>query len=112
MTVKGWLRGEVLVRTRVEASGETEAAAAIIASRVSIDGSGGQVRAIGPEPVNNSWWSVSYEIFVPQITDLSLKTNNGGLTISDYAARSIRTARRESDRSTTHAAPGCNTRPT
>jgi hypothetical protein len=82
-TVKGWLRSDVLVRARVEASGETEAAAAIIASQVSIDGAGGQVRANGPEPTNNSSWSVSYEIFVPQNTDLTLKTHNGGITISD-----------------------------
>jgi hypothetical protein len=65
-TVKGWLRSDVLVRARVEASGDTEASAANMASRVMIDASGGQVRAIGPEPANNSWWSVSYEIFVPQ----------------------------------------------
>jgi DUF4097 and DUF4098 domain-containing protein YvlB len=82
-TVKGWLRSEVLVRARVEASGDTEAAAALMASQVSIDSAGGQVRAMGPESVNNSWWSVSYEIFVPQITDLTLKANNGGITISD-----------------------------
>jgi DUF4097 and DUF4098 domain-containing protein YvlB len=82
-TVKGWLRGDVLVRARVDASGDTQAAAAITASRVLVDGSGGQVRATGPESTNNSWWSVSYEIFVPQLTDLSLKTNNGGITISD-----------------------------
>jgi hypothetical protein len=82
-TVKGWLRGDVLVRARIEASGETEAAAGIVASRVLIDGSGGQVRALGPEQAGSSWWSVSYEIFVPQVTDLSLKTNNGGITISD-----------------------------
>jgi len=82
-TVKGWLRGDVLVRARVEASDETEGAAANMASRVMIDGSGGQVRAAGPEAANNSWWSVSYEIFVPQSTDVTLKTRNGGLTISD-----------------------------
>jgi DUF4097 and DUF4098 domain-containing protein YvlB len=82
-TVKGWLRSDVLVRARVESRGETEGAAAIMASQVSIDSSGGQVRAIGPEPTNNSWWSVSYEIFVPQNTDLSLKSHNGGMTISD-----------------------------
>lgn len=82
-TVKGWMRGDVLVRARVEASAENEGAAAILASRVTIDGSGGQVRATGPEAVNRSWWSVSYEIFVPQISDLTLKTNNGGITISD-----------------------------
>src|SRR5438105_9252531 len=54
-----------------------------MASRVMIDGSGGQVRATGPESANNSSWSVSYEIFVPQVTDVTLKTHNGGLTISD-----------------------------
>ena len=82
-TVKGWLRSDVLVRARIEGSGDTEAAAANMASQVSIDSSGGQVRAIGPESANNSWWSVSYEIFVPQNTDLTLKTHNGGITISD-----------------------------
>ena len=82
-TVKGWLRGDVLVRTRIEVSGENEAAAAMIASRVMIDGSGGQVRATGPEQAGDSSWSVSYEIFVPQVSDVSLKTNNGGITISD-----------------------------
>jgi hypothetical protein len=81
--VKGWLRNDVLVRTRVEARGETEGAAAIMASRVSVDSSGGQVRATGPESAGNSWWSVSYEIFVPQNTDLNLKSHNGGLTVSD-----------------------------
>ena len=83
VSVKGWLRPDVLVRARVEASGETEGAAAILASRVTVDGSGGQVRATGPEQGNNSGWSVSYEIFVPQVSDVSLKTMNGGVTISD-----------------------------
>jgi hypothetical protein len=82
-TVKGWLRSDVLVRARVEASGETEAAAALMASQVSIDSTGGQVHAIGPESANNSSWSVSYEIFVPQNTDLTLKAHNGGIAISD-----------------------------
>jgi DUF4097 and DUF4098 domain-containing protein YvlB len=82
-TVKGWLRSEVLVRTRIESAGDTQAAANAMASQVMIDSSGGQVRATGPESLNNAWWSVSYEIFVPQNTDLSLKTNNGGMTISD-----------------------------
>jgi hypothetical protein len=83
VTVKGWLRGDVLVRSRVEASSDTEAAARTLVSQVSIDGSGGQVRALGPAPANDSGWSVSYEIFIPQNSDLSLKTNNGGINISD-----------------------------
>jgi hypothetical protein len=82
-SVKGWMRGDVLVRARVEASGDTEGDAANLVSRVMVDSSGGQVHATGPESGNNSWWSVSYEIFVPQMSDVSLKTRNGGLNISD-----------------------------
>jgi len=78
-TVKGWLRSEVLVRARVETWAETEAEAASVASRVTIDSSGGQVHATGDEAAGN----VSFEIFVPQSTDLTLTTYNGGLTISD-----------------------------
>lgn len=83
VTVKGWLQSQILVRARVEASGDTAAAAASMASQVTIDSSGGQVRASGPQAADNSWWSVSYEVFVPQNTDLTLKAHNGGLTISD-----------------------------
>ena len=42
------------------------------------------MRATGPESVdnNNSWWSVIYEIFVPQNTDLTVTARNGGIDIS------------------------------
>ena len=83
VTVKGWLRGDVLVRARVEAYAENQGAAANLASRVQVDGSGGQVRATGPESRNESGWNVGYEIFVPQVSDMTLKTTNGGLTVSD-----------------------------
>ena len=82
ISIKGWSRGDVLVRARVEASADTEGTAANLVSRVAIDGSGGQVRATGPQSANESW-SVSYEVFVPQMTDVTLKTRNGGLTIAD-----------------------------
>ena len=83
LTVKGWLRGDVLVRTRVDASADTEAAAANLASQVVINTGSGEVHATGPSSGNNAWWSVSYEIFVPQTSDLNLKTVNGGIVVSD-----------------------------
>jgi hypothetical protein len=82
-TIKGWPQGYVLVRAKVEAMGDNDAAARSMASQVIVDTSGGQVRASGPDSGNNSWWSVSYEVFVPQTTDLDLKAHNGGLNISD-----------------------------
>jgi hypothetical protein len=87
ISVKGWSRGDVLVRARIDAQADTTGAAAILVSRVLVDASGGQVRAIGPETTDNSWWSVSYEIFVPHNMDLALKSVNGGLNVSDVRGR-------------------------
>jgi len=85
--VKGWLQGNVLVRARVEARAENQAAAANMASQVSIDSSAGQVHALGPSSTGDSSWSVSYEIFVPQNTDLDVKTHNGAVAISDVSGQ-------------------------
>jgi hypothetical protein len=83
VTVRGWLQGGVLVRARVEAYGDTQSEADGLATRISIGGSGGQVRAAGPESSRHSGWSVSYEVFVPQSSDVTLKSVNGGITVSD-----------------------------
>jgi len=82
-SIKGWTRSDVLVRTRVEAWGNTDAEAKAISSQILIDTSGGRVQARGPETANKSGWSISYEIFVPQSTSLSVTTVNGGINISD-----------------------------
>src|SRR6185312_3931631 len=78
-----WSRNEVLVRTRVEGWGDNDAAARAMASQVYVDTSGGHVQAQGPQAGNNAGWSVSFEIFVPQATSLTVKTVNGGITASD-----------------------------
>jgi DUF4097 and DUF4098 domain-containing protein YvlB len=82
-TVKGWSRNEVLVRARVEGWAEGDATAQAVTSQVYVDTSGGHVQARGPESTKNAGWSVSFEIFVPQTTSLTVKTINGGITVSD-----------------------------
>jgi DUF4097 and DUF4098 domain-containing protein YvlB len=82
-TVKGWSRNEVLVRTRVEGWADTEADARVMGSQVYVDTSGGRVQAQGPQSTKGGGWSVSFEIFVPQSTSLTVKTVNGGINISD-----------------------------
>lgn len=82
-TVKGWSRNEVLVRARVESWGSSDADAHGLASQIYIESSGGHVQARGPETTNNAGWAVSFEIFVPQATNLTVKTVNGGIRISD-----------------------------
>lgn len=83
VSVKGWDTGSVLVRAKVEASGDDDAAARAAVSQVSLNLSAGQVAATGPEQTRKGGWQVSYEIFVPRQADLALKANNGGISISD-----------------------------
>jgi hypothetical protein len=83
VSVKGWDGGSVLVRAKVEASGDDDAAARAVVSQISVNTSAGQVTATGPEQSKGHGWTVSYEIFVPRQGDLSLKANNGGIAISD-----------------------------
>lgn len=86
-SIKGWLRNDVLVRARIEAQADTDVEARAMTSQVRVDTAGGQVTATGPSQADHMSWSVSYEIFVPQTTDLNLKTHNGGISVSDVRGR-------------------------
>jgi hypothetical protein len=85
--VKGWLRNDVLVRSRVEAWADSDAAAQSLAGQVVVDAAGGQVAARGPSTVDRQGWAVSYEIFVPQTSDLKLTAYNGAVALSDVRGR-------------------------
>lgn len=87
VSIKGWDRSEILMRARIQATGPTQAEADELAKQVNIETAGAKIFASGPENRNNHWWSVSYEIFVPRRSNLSLKTNNGGISISDVSGR-------------------------
>jgi Putative adhesin len=83
--VRGWDRGDVLVRARIEAQAETDADARRLVAGVRIDTAGGRVRADGPETSGrDESWSVSFEINVPRNAMLTLNTNNGGIAIDDF----------------------------
>ncbi|MDD5541800.1 MAG: DUF4097 family beta strand repeat-containing protein [Acidobacteriia bacterium] len=85
ISVKGWDRHEVLVRSQVRTAAPNKAEADQLASQITIQTNGAEVRSEGPTMDNDHNWSVSYEIFVPQQTNLSLKTHNGGIRIADVS---------------------------
>ncbi len=87
IAVRGWLRSDVLVRSKVRAWADTDSEAASIAGQVHVNAGSGQVSASGPDSHDSSGWEVSYEIFVPQSTGLDLKAHNGGISISDVRGR-------------------------
>jgi hypothetical protein len=81
--VRGWNRQDIVVRARVVGYANSENEARQIVSQVRIDSGGGQVRARGPERHDHSNWVVSYELNVPQNAQLTLTTNNGGISVRD-----------------------------
>ncbi len=80
--VTGDNRRDVSVRARVQAWARDEAEAQRMARAVVIR-SDGVLRAEGPSQEGRSGWSVSYEVLAPRQMDLSLETNNGGITVTD-----------------------------
>src|SRR5215510_7565250 len=87
VSVKGWDQNQVLVRARVQTAALTAEEAAELAKQVRIETSGAKIFASGPDSKKNSHWDVSYEVFVPRRSDLSLETHNGGIAINDVNGR-------------------------
>jgi len=83
VTVRGWNRPEILVRARVEANAPTAAEAKTLVSQVNIQTGAGRVDAAGPARNRQSWWGVSYEVFVPHRIDLKVTSANGAINIQD-----------------------------
>ena len=83
--VRGWDRGDVLVRARIIGYADTDAEARRVVSGVRIDTAGGNVSADGPNGNReDSSWSVSFEAQVPRAALLTLNTRNGGIAIDDF----------------------------
>jgi hypothetical protein len=82
VSVTGENRRDVQVRARVQAWASDEAEAERIVSEVMIR-SDGTLKAEGPEQRNRTGWSVSYEVLAPREIDLSLKSQNGGIAVTE-----------------------------
>ena len=87
ISIKGWDQNEILVRSRIQTQAPTQAEADQLASQVRVETAGLSVHAEGPESRDDYQWFVSYEIFVPRRSDLSLTAHNGGISIEDVTGR-------------------------
>ena len=85
--IKGWDRNEILLRSRIQTAAPSLAEAQQLAKEVRIETGGLKIHAEGPSQDSNSHWSVSYEVFVPRRSDLSLEAHNGGISISDVSGK-------------------------
>jgi len=87
VSVKGWDQNEVLVRARIQTAASTQSEADDLAKQIRIETGGGKIFAEGPDNRRDYYWDVSYEIFVPRRSDLSLEAYNGGISIADVSGR-------------------------
>lgn len=83
VTIKGWLRNDVLVRSQVDVWADTDAEANALLGQIRIDSSNGVISTLGPQNLGRRGWSVSYEIFVPRATSVEATASNGGIQVSD-----------------------------
>jgi DUF4097 and DUF4098 domain-containing protein YvlB len=76
----GWDRKEVKVVAMIQANASDDAQAEALAKQITISTDGGRIHADGPSSPRRSWWSVSYEIYVPRRSNLEAVTENGGVS--------------------------------
>ena len=80
--VIGWDRNEVRLRVRVTGYADSDKEARHLVSQVQIETGGGRIRARGPQRVDDAYWNASFELNVPQQSQLTLRTINGGISIA------------------------------
>ena len=86
VVVRGWDGDSVLLRAVIDTRAESEAEAAALAKEVRVL-TDGTIRAEGPPSARRSSWSVTFELYVPRRSDLTLDTHNGPISVRDVHGR-------------------------
>jgi len=87
ITVHGWDKNQVEIVAMIQAQAETQSEAEGIAKEILVTARDGAVRADGPDTHRRQSWSVSYEVWAPRKTELSLTAQNGGISVDGVDAR-------------------------
>ena len=81
--VHGWAKPEVLVKACIQTYAPSDAEARSLASQVTIARGPGEIEPQGPKLDREHYWNVSYEVWLPNESNVDLKSMNGGLAIDD-----------------------------
>src|SRR5258706_751363 len=76
-------RRDVRIVARVQATADDDATAREIARQIRVLTEGGKIRSEGPSNRSHTSWSVSYDVYVPNQTNLEAITENGGISAKD-----------------------------
>ena len=76
-------RRDVRIVARVQTSADDDATAREIARQIRVLTDGGQIRSEGPSQRGHKSWSVSYDVYVPNQSNLEANTDNGGISAEE-----------------------------
>jgi hypothetical protein len=83
--IVGWDRDSVEIHARVQTYNRSEREAEDMAREVRVTTRGNSIGADGPGRRSGSSWSVSFLVYVPRKTDLTLETINGPIGVTDVS---------------------------
>lgn len=83
VSVTGWNRDSLVVRTRIRVTARSESEAREVARQVRTTIRGSDVIVDGPRNDDDAQWQASLYATVPQKTNLRVETHNGPVSISD-----------------------------
>lgn len=86
VAVRGWEGDSVLLRAVVNTRAASDAAAAALAKEIRVV-TDGTIHAEGPPTTRGSSWWVTFELYVPRRSDLTVDTRNGPISVRDVSGR-------------------------
>jgi DUF4097 and DUF4098 domain-containing protein YvlB len=88
ISVHGWDKPQVEILAMIQTQAETQSAAESMAKEILVTARNGLVRADGPDRNGrHESWSVSYEVWAPRGTELSLTAQNGGISVDGVSSK-------------------------
>ena len=85
VTIVGTDGNQIQLKAMIQASGRTDERARDIGEAVRLVLEGTTIGVEGPRTTNRENWSVSFELHVPRNSDLYVRTQNGGIQVSDVS---------------------------
>ena len=85
--ISGWDKDSVGVTVKIQTQARSDEEARALAQQIRITASGGTISADGPSTSGRRSWSVSFDVMVPQHTDLTAETVNGPISVEHVTGR-------------------------
>lgn len=79
--VHGWNNPDVLVRACIHAAAPSDSEARALASQVTITNGPGMIEPSGPSKDDRHYWGLSYEVWAPNASNLTLNAHNGSISV-------------------------------